>query len=89
MKAFVAFVGGVAVAVAMQAMIAGATPSDDPVAGAGLKLELELLKTQVETSKVEMSSRVQRLEFDLATISGRLQSLESGEAKQIPLERVN
>ena len=89
MKTFVAFTFGVAVATAMQAMIAGATPSNDPVAGAGLKLELELLKTQVETGNVEMVSRVQRLESDSKTINSRLQSLESGEAKQIPLERVN
>ncbi len=85
MRAIFAFVFGCGFALMSQSVTARATPEDDLLSIAALRSEVQLLKTQLETVKLDVTSRLNGVDLETKTVRDRLSKLENGEARQMPL----
>ena len=85
MRILMSFVTGVGLAMLGQSLAASAGPEDDVVAIAAVKAEVQLLKSEMETMRADMSARVDGVSLQARALQERLTLLENGEAKQMPL----
>lgn len=85
MKPVLSFLAGCSLVLFSQSMSAGAASDTDPVTIAALKAELGLLKTELETTKLDLSARLSSVELDTKSLYERATQLENGEARHIPL----
>ena len=86
MKTILAFIVGFGFALLSQSVTAWAAPEDELLSIAALRSEVQLLKTQLETVKVEMTSRLNGVDLETKMVRDRLSQLENGEPRNIPLE---
>jgi len=85
MKPVLSFLAGCSLVLLSQSMSAGAASENDPVTIAALKAELGLLKTELETTRLDLSARLSSVELDTKSLNERATQLENGEPRHIPL----
>lgn len=85
MKTIMSLCLGLFIGYAASGLMAGAATTDDQTSVVALKAQVASLKQVVEESKSDLATRVDNLEKQTGELSQRLESIESGEGKQVPV----